>query len=103
MWSVGCIFAELLVGKPVFPGKEESDQMDRIGKLLGTPNEENMPSCSKLPWCARGLGGGAAVAGPFFAQRRPAAIPPSTLWHMVIPAFRCSLPNTAMPMYHLCM
>lgn len=23
MWSVGCIFAELLNGKPVFPGKDE--------------------------------------------------------------------------------
>lgn len=23
MWSVGCIFAELLQGKPIFPGKDE--------------------------------------------------------------------------------
>lgn len=23
MWSVGCIFAELLHGKPIFPGKDE--------------------------------------------------------------------------------
>ena len=52
MWSVGCIFAELLVGKPVFPGKDEADQMDRIGKLLGTPCEDNWPGCSQLPWCA---------------------------------------------------
>lgn len=65
MWSVGCIFAELLVGKPVFPGKEESNQMDRIGKLLGTPNEENMPGCPSCPGAARGPGGRDAVTqGP---------------------------------------
>lgn len=86
MWSVGCIFAELLVGKPVFPGKEESNQMDRIGKLLGTPNEENMPGCSKLPWCRPRAGRpGCCYTGPCLAQRRPALVPPGTLWHSVIP------------------
>lgn len=29
MWSVGCIFAELLVGKPIFPGNDEIDQPDK--------------------------------------------------------------------------
>ena len=52
MWSVGCIFAELLLGKPMFPGKDEADQMDRIAKVLGSPNEDNMPGCTQLPLCA---------------------------------------------------
>ncbi|KAK9842364.1 hypothetical protein WJX81_008632 [Elliptochloris bilobata] len=50
MWSVGCIFAELLCGKPLFPGKDEADQIDKIGRVLGSPCEENMPGCSSLPW-----------------------------------------------------
>lgn len=53
MWSVGCIFAELLTGKPLFPGKDETDQLDRIAKITSSPNEDNFPGCSKLPLYAR--------------------------------------------------
>lgn len=49
MWSIGCIFAELLTKEPLFPGKVEIDQVDRIFKLLGTPAEETWPGLSKLP------------------------------------------------------
>ena len=27
MWSVGCILAELLTGKPIFPGRNDKDQL----------------------------------------------------------------------------
>jgi len=50
MWSVGCIFAELLVGKPIFPGKDEMDQLEKIQAVMGCPNEHNMPGLSKLQW-----------------------------------------------------
>ncbi|RLN58601.1 hypothetical protein BBJ28_00009106 [Nothophytophthora sp. Chile5] len=43
MWSVGCIFAEMLLMKPLFPGRGELDQTDQIFKLLGAPSEENWP------------------------------------------------------------
>lgn len=49
MWSVGCICAELLTGKPMFPGKDEADQLERIFGVLGFPNEQTMPGCTKLP------------------------------------------------------
>ncbi|KAG1674414.1 hypothetical protein FOA52_012941 [Chlamydomonas sp. UWO 241] len=48
MWSVGCIFAELLVGKPMFPGNDEPDQLDKIFKTLGTPTEATWPGFSKI-------------------------------------------------------
>ncbi|KAK6134459.1 hypothetical protein DH2020_031798 [Rehmannia glutinosa] len=37
IWSVGCIFAEVLTGKPLFPGKSVVHQLDLITDLLGTP------------------------------------------------------------------
>jgi len=33
MWSVGCIFAEFLMKKPLFPGKSEIDELNRIFKV----------------------------------------------------------------------
>lgn len=40
MWSVGCIFAELLEGKPLFPGKDHVHQFQIITELLGTPPDD---------------------------------------------------------------
>lgn len=37
MWSVGCIFAELITKEPLLPGRSELDQLDKMFKLLGTP------------------------------------------------------------------
>ncbi|CAK9314096.1 unnamed protein product [Citrullus colocynthis] len=50
MWSVGCIFAELLHGKPIFPGKDEPEQLNKIFELCGAPDEVNWPGVSKIPW-----------------------------------------------------
>ncbi|CAM8909374.1 unnamed protein product [Rhodiola kirilowii] len=42
IWSVGCIFAEVLLGKPLFPGKSIVHQLDLITDLLGTPSPETI-------------------------------------------------------------
>ncbi|CAL5349729.1 hypothetical protein CsSME_00036758 [Camellia sinensis var. sinensis] len=49
MWSLGCIMAELLAKGPLFNGKTEFDQLDKIFRILGTPNETIWPGFSKLP------------------------------------------------------
>lgn len=49
IWSAGCIMAEMYSGKPLFPGKTNEDQLYRIFRLLGTPDETTWPYVSKLP------------------------------------------------------
>jgi len=48
-WSLGCIFAEMITRKPLFPGDSEIDQLFRIFRILGTPTEHNWPGVSSLP------------------------------------------------------
>eukprot|EP00758_Cryptobia_borreli_P007386 Tbor_TRINITY_DN5288_c1_g2::TRINITY_DN5288_c1_g2_i1::g.16344::m.16344 len=49
MWSVGCIFAEMATGHPLFTGKQDDDQLLLIFRFLGTPNRENWPSMNRYP------------------------------------------------------
>jgi serine/threonine protein kinase len=49
MWSIGCILAELFMRKPLFPGDSEVDQLFRVFKVLGTPNDNTLPMYSCFP------------------------------------------------------
>jgi len=49
IWSVGCIFAELLLSSPLFPAKSELDLLSMIFKLLGPPTPSTWPGYEKLP------------------------------------------------------
>jgi len=60
MWSVGCIFAELLALRPIFKGEEakmdskktvpfQRNQMQKIVEILGTPTKEKWPTITQLP------------------------------------------------------
>ena len=56
MWSVGCIFAELLLRRPFLQGKNSDvSQLDTIFTVFGTPNQTNWPDHEALPLCVRGL------------------------------------------------
>ncbi|KAL9152423.1 hypothetical protein ABFS82_11G121300 [Erythranthe guttata] len=40
LWSVGCVFAELFIGRPLFKGRTEVEQLHKIFKLCGSPAED---------------------------------------------------------------
>ncbi len=42
VWSLGCVFAELILGKPLFPGESGIDQLVEIIKVLGTPSKQEI-------------------------------------------------------------
>jgi cell division cycle 2-like protein len=65
MWSVGCIFAELIQRDPLFPGRGEIDQLSKIFNLLGKPNDDSWPGYSRLP-NARSIN----PVGPSFSSLR---------------------------------
>ncbi|KQK15424.1 protein IMPAIRED IN BABA-INDUCED STERILITY 1 [Brachypodium distachyon] len=48
LWSVGCVFAEILRGKPILQGRTEVEQLHKIFKLCGSPADEYWKK-SKLP------------------------------------------------------
>ena len=54
MWSVGCIFGELLARRPLFPGQNTKHQLQVILSLLGVPSEEQISSMQNLK-CKRFL------------------------------------------------
>lgn len=49
VWSIGCIFSELLTREPLFQGKNEVGQLSAILTLLGNPTPESWPQFKSLP------------------------------------------------------
>ena len=45
IWSVGCIFAELILRKPFFPGKSTLNQLSVIIQKIGSPTREDLREC----------------------------------------------------------
>jgi len=42
MWSIGCIFGEMMLQQPVFPGSDYIHQLKLIVKLIGRPSQEDL-------------------------------------------------------------
>ncbi|CAO1380908.1 unnamed protein product [Diamesa serratosioi] len=64
VWSLGCVLGELFALEPIFPGSDETSQLDVISSSCGTTTKENCPSFIILP---------------FFNIRNPKQIYPRTL------------------------
>lgn len=42
IWAVGCVFYEMITKKPLFPGKNAIDQIQKIHEVIGSPNEDQL-------------------------------------------------------------
>jgi len=52
IWSVGCIFAEMILGRPIFSGKDHVDQFCVITELLGSPPDNVIANVTSSNVCA---------------------------------------------------
>eukprot|EP01089_Gocevia_fonbrunei_P003738 TRINITY_DN13695_c0_g1_i1.p1 TRINITY_DN13695_c0_g1~~TRINITY_DN13695_c0_g1_i1.p1 ORF type:complete len:109 (-),score=25.08 TRINITY_DN13695_c0_g1_i1:45-371(-) len=49
MWSLGCVFGELALKRPLFQGSNSRAQLDKIFQVLGTPPDDIWQSFLALP------------------------------------------------------
>ncbi|KAG5321751.1 CDK20 kinase, partial [Acromyrmex heyeri] len=49
IWSIGCIFGEMLNTSPLFPGETDIEQLAIVLKYLGSPTSESWPELTSLP------------------------------------------------------
>ena len=49
VWSVGVIFAELMLRIPYLPGQDDINQMEVTFRALGTPTDKDWPEVSSFP------------------------------------------------------
>jgi serine/threonine protein kinase len=56
VWSIGCIFAELLIGNPLFIAHEEDHHLQEVCRIIGIPTEESFPGFTLLPKAVELLG-----------------------------------------------
>ena len=50
VWSLGCIFGELICQEAIMQGQGEIDQIDKIFQMIGTPTDQAWPDAKKLPY-----------------------------------------------------
>ena len=50
IWSIGCIFAEMINKQPLFPGDSEIDELYKIFRALSTPTNKSWPGVTNLPF-----------------------------------------------------
>jgi len=80
IWSAGCIFAEMLDGNPLFPGRADNRYAD-ITDLLGTPSEEAIESMGvERANCIRNLPRRGKVS---LAEKFPAADSSGKIPHLL--------------------
>jgi len=48
MWSIGCFIAEMFIGKPIFPGRSDLEQLPVIFEKLGVPKNDDWPDVQQM-------------------------------------------------------
>lgn len=50
VWMLGCLFCHILLGKPLYSGKDRKTIMQSLYKMIGTPSKENFQEGTKYPY-----------------------------------------------------
>ncbi|CAG0922815.1 unnamed protein product [Notodromas monacha] len=50
LWSIGCIFAELVRREPLFNGATDADQLHKIFDIMGSPHQDEWPRGVSVSW-----------------------------------------------------
>lgn len=101
--SIGCIFAEILLGKPLFPGRNVVHQLELITDLLGTPSPEVI---AKVRGAAGARAGAATRWGAHGGQAGPGQAgqqvqsPSLTLLRPPVPTAGAQRESAALPDEH---
>lgn len=75
MWAAGCIFAELFLRRPLFPGRDTNDQVRRIVRITGKPSHDVIAKLRHRSMEALVAQQSAAAAPVDFHRLFPAAEP----------------------------
>lgn len=92
MWSVGCIFYELLTKKTLFAGQSEIDQIQTIFRILGTPNEQRWEGFNDLPAIKKFRFSGSRYPPPLVMLSSPSFAHVLSFAHLYQFFFFCSSP-----------
>ncbi|KAL3670528.1 hypothetical protein V7S43_004842 [Phytophthora oleae] len=74
MWSVGCIFAEMLLRRPLADGSSDIDQLSKIFAALGSPTENGWEEASELPFFLRFKETNPTLLAEQFSMLSPAGV-----------------------------
>jgi serine/threonine protein kinase len=69
VWSVGCIFAEMVNQKPLFPGDSEIDELFKIFRFDSLPDFSAVKSSSCLLYLIYVLHSGYSMKGTWHSNR----------------------------------
>ena len=75
IWSIGCIFAELYLGRPLFTGDSEIDQLFRVMQVYGTFNELTLPGYKAFPYFDQDFPFWKGIGLRAYLDQRPCLIP----------------------------
>jgi len=96
VWSACCILAEVAVGRPLFHGTSEVDQIFRIFRLHGTPDESTWPGVTSLRDYKPSVGGCFPQWGARYVRMLMCIVPFS---HTTLPDRAVSFPSGGLGTY----
>jgi len=97
VWSAGCIFAEMMIRKPIFPGGNHLEQLRIIFEILGTPSPNNqhwIKTPEAKEWVQQMTPRRGYNLGKIFTQATPEALDLITGMLQLDPTKRISVNDT---------